>query len=66
MRDTGWLQSYATIDGIHVALANLSHRLSRRPHLETATRHLTDSRGELERRFHAFFPDVVTLGGALR
>jgi acyl carrier protein phosphodiesterase len=61
MRHSGWLQSYATIDGIHSALANMSHRLSRRPHLETATHHLTDSRAELQRCFEAFFPDVVAL-----
>jgi acyl carrier protein phosphodiesterase len=61
IRDEEWLQSYATIEGIHLALTNISYRLSRRPHLETATRHLTDSRAELERRFRAFFPDVVAL-----
>ena len=59
MRD--WLPSYATIEGIHIALTNLSFRLSRRPHLETATRHLIDSRAELQRRFDAFFPDVVAI-----
>jgi acyl carrier protein phosphodiesterase len=59
MRDEQWLLSYADIDGIRIALTNLSRRLSRRPHLETATHHLTDSRAELERRFHEFFPDVV-------
>src|SRR5215467_5833868 len=53
-----WLPSYATVDGIHVALTNLSLRLSRRPHLEAATHHLIDSRTELQRRFEAFFPDV--------
>ena len=56
-----WLPSYATIEGIHVALTNLSYRLSRRPHLETATHHLIDSRHELQRRFEAFFPDVVAI-----
>jgi len=56
-----WLPSYATVAGIHTALTNLSFRLSRRPHLETATRHLVDSRDELQRRFDAFFPDVVAL-----
>jgi len=61
MRDEEWLQSYATIEGIHLALTNMSYRLSRRPHLETATRHLIDSRAELQRRFDAFFPDVVAL-----
>jgi acyl carrier protein phosphodiesterase len=58
MRDGGWLWSYAGIDGIRIALTNMSRRLSRRPHLETAVHHLVDSRAELERRFHAFFPDV--------
>ena len=56
-----WLPSYATIDGIHITLTNLSYRLSRRPHLETATHHLIDSRAELQRRFEAFFPDVVAI-----
>lgn len=59
MRDEQWLLSYVDVEGIRIALTNLSRRLSRRPHLETATRHLTDSRRELERRFHDFFPDVV-------
>jgi acyl carrier protein phosphodiesterase len=54
-----WMLSYRDIDSIRVALTNLSKRLSRRPHLETATHHLIDSRAELERRFHDFFPDVV-------
>ena len=54
-----WILSYREIEGIHIALTNLSRRLSRRPHLETATHHLIDSRVELERRFHDFFPDVV-------
>ena len=59
MRNEGWLLSYREARGIHVALTNLSYRLSRHPHLETATHDLTDSRTELERCFHQFFPDVV-------
>lgn len=59
MRDQQWLLSYSHVDGIRMALTGLSRRLSRRPHLETATHHLVDSRPELERRFHNFFPDVV-------
>jgi acyl carrier protein phosphodiesterase len=61
MRDGRWLESYAAIDGVHATLTNLSYRLTRRPHLEAATHHLLDSRAELERRFAAFFPDVVAL-----
>ena len=61
IRDEGWLQSYREIDAIHGALRNISYRFSRRPRpqLETATRHLVESRPELERRFEEFFPDVV-------
>jgi len=59
MRDGNWFRSYTDVEGIRMALTNLSYRLSRRPHLESATHHLIDSRAELERRFHAFFPDVV-------
>ncbi len=64
MRDDQWLRSYAHMEGIRVALTNLSKRLSRQPHLETATHHLVDSRAELEHRFHAFFPDVVAFAKA--
>jgi acyl carrier protein phosphodiesterase len=54
-----WILSYRHIDGVRQALGGISRRLSRRPRLDTATHHLMDSRAELERRFHAFFPDVV-------
>ena len=54
-----WLVSYREIEGIRIALTNMSKRLSRRPHLETATHHLIDSRRELERPFHEFFPDAI-------
>lgn len=61
MRDQQWLLSYRDVAGIRIALTNLSHRLSRKPHLELATHHLIDSRRELERRFHEFFPDVLAM-----
>ena len=66
MRDEGWLLSYRDMEGIHTALTNMSFRFSRRPHLETATRHLTDSRAELEHRFEVFFPEVMEYAGAFR
>lgn len=59
IRDEQWLESYREIDGIRFALMNMSRRFSRKPHLETATRHLVDSRAELERHFDDFFPDVM-------
>jgi acyl carrier protein phosphodiesterase len=63
MRDGGWLQSYRTIEGIRRALGGISHRLSRRPQLAPAVHFLRDreTRGELERLFHEFFPDVMAL-----
>jgi acyl carrier protein phosphodiesterase len=61
MRDERWLESYRELDGIHLALTNISRRFSRAPRLEGATRHLVDSRPQLEREFDAFFPDVVAL-----
>ena len=63
MRDDGWLLSYRYIEAVHMALKNMSFRLSRRPHLETAARHLVDSREPLERHFRAFFADVIRLRG---
>lgn len=59
IRDEQWLQSYRDVEGIALALAGMSRRFSRRPRLETAARHLIDSRVELERCFDQFFPDVV-------
>jgi acyl carrier protein phosphodiesterase len=63
MRDGSWLQSYQTIEGIRMALGGISHRLSRRPQLAPAVHFLTDrdTRGELERLFHEFFPEVMAL-----
>lgn len=60
IRDERWLQSYLEVEGIRFSLLNISRRFSRRPHLETAARHLIDSRVELERRFGEFMPDVIS------
>jgi acyl carrier protein phosphodiesterase len=65
-RIPSWILSYRHIDGIRIALTNLSHRLSREPHLEDAVHHLIDSRGELERRFHRFFPDAMAFAKQYR
>jgi acyl carrier protein phosphodiesterase len=61
MRDEGWLSSYQAVEGIRMALGGISHRLSRRPQLAPAVHFLTDAetRPELERLFHEFFPDVM-------
>src|SRR4051794_36335216 len=63
MRDEGWLESYQSIEGICLALGGISHRLSRRPQLAPAVAFLDDgeTRTELERLFHEFFPDVIAL-----
>lgn len=63
MRDEGWLSSYRELDGIRMSLAGISHRLSRQPQLAPAVHFLTDrdSRTELARLFHEFFPDVMAL-----
>ena len=66
MRDEGWLRSYQTIEGIRRALGGISHRLSRRPQLAPSVHFLVDpdTRAELDRHFHQFFPDVVALRGS--
>jgi len=63
MRDEGWLSSYQTPEGIRMSLSGISHRLSRRPQLAPAVHFLVDpdTRSELERLFHEFFPDVMEL-----
>ena len=64
MRDEQWLLSYRDVDGIRFALQNMSRRFSRRPRLETAARHLVDSRAELEPHFEDFFPQVMEFASA--
>lgn len=63
MRDDGWLSSYQTLEGMRLALGGISHRLSRRPRLAPAVHFLEEvqTRAELERLFHEFFPDVMAL-----
>ena len=63
MRDERWLESYREVEGIGFALKNMSRRFSRRPQLETAARHLHESRAELEQRFEEFFPEVMRFSG---
>lgn len=58
IRDEQWLQSYREVDEIAFALRQMSFRFSRRPRLETAARHLVESRAELEKRFEEFLPEV--------
>jgi acyl carrier protein phosphodiesterase len=65
MRDQQWLLSYAHIDSVRMALYGISRRLSRQPDLARAAYHLTGAtRAELERRFRAFFPDVIAFSAA--
>ncbi|HEX9985511.1 MAG TPA: ACP phosphodiesterase [Thermoanaerobaculia bacterium] len=59
MRDEGWLPAYREVGGIRQALYGISHRIPRPVRLDTAARHLVDSREELERHFRDFFPEVV-------
>ena len=66
IRDEQWLLGYRELDQIELTLRNMSWRFSRRPHMETATRHLVDSRAELERHFDAFFPEVVAFAATIR
>ncbi|HEX8620121.1 MAG TPA: ACP phosphodiesterase [Thermoanaerobaculia bacterium] len=65
IRDDRWLQSYRDVAAMHDALRNISFRFSRkpRPRLESATRHLVDSRDELEAHFAAFFPEIMAMCG---
>jgi acyl carrier protein phosphodiesterase len=66
MRDGRWFESYREIDGIHVALTNLSHRLSRRPHLEEATPLLRTAREPLQALFAEFYPQLQAFARSLR
>jgi len=64
MRDEQWLLGYRERRGIALALRGLSRRIARHPPLYDAMHLLDDARGELERRFRAFFPDVVGFANA--
>jgi acyl carrier protein phosphodiesterase len=66
IRDGRWLESYRDIDGIHVALTNLSYRLSKRPHLEDATPLLRTTREPLQKLFAEFYPQLQEFARSLR
>lgn len=66
MRDGRWLEGYGDVGNVRLALGGISRRMSRQPHLEEAAHYLADSRAELQRRFDAFFPDVIAFAAALR
>jgi acyl carrier protein phosphodiesterase len=66
MRDQQWLLSYRDVEGVRLTLARMSRRIDRPVDLAAATHHLSDSRAELERRFRAFFPDVVAFAQSMR
>lgn len=59
MRDQGWLESYAGIEGIAMALRGLSRRFSRKTRLDPAVHFLRDRRETLHAHFAQFFPDVI-------
>ncbi|HSP34237.1 MAG TPA: ACP phosphodiesterase [Thermoanaerobaculia bacterium] len=59
MRDQGWLESYADVYGVAMALRGLSGRFSRPVRLEGAVHFLRDARGTLHAHFRQFFPEVV-------
>jgi len=66
MRDGRWLEGYGDVANVRLALGGISRRMSRRPPLDEAVHFLADARVELQRRFDAFFPDVVDFANALR
>lgn len=54
-----WLTSYATHDGITLALAQISRRLSRPCKLETSVPLLERHLDDFDREFQSFFPELV-------
>jgi acyl carrier protein phosphodiesterase len=66
IRDDRWLTSYREVRGIHIALTNMSRRLSRQPDFSAASTYLVTRREELERHFARFFPKLVEHSNAIR
>lgn len=66
MRDQGWLESYAHIEGVTMTLRGLSRRFSRAPRLEGAVHFLRDARGTLRAHFRQFFPEVCDYAKRIR
>jgi acyl carrier protein phosphodiesterase len=66
MRDESWLTSYGDVRGIHLALTNMSRRLSRRPDFTNAASYLVTRREELEPKFARFFPSLLDHSRAIR
>ena len=63
MAAENWLTSYATLEGITLALRHISTRLSRPCALETSVPLLQKHFSEFDGEFHAFFPEVMALVG---
>jgi acyl carrier protein phosphodiesterase len=59
MRDGRWFRSYAQVASIERTLESLSARLSRKPVLAPAVRHLAESRAALVPPWRAFFREAV-------
>jgi acyl carrier protein phosphodiesterase len=59
MIEQNWLASYGSLDGVEVALARMSGRLSGNIRLDDAMVDITANYGALEDNFSAFFPDLI-------
>ena len=59
MIEQNWLASYGSLEGVEVALARMSRRLSGNIRLDDAMVDISANYGALEGNFSAFFPDLI-------
>ncbi|MCS6990455.1 MAG: ACP phosphodiesterase [Chitinophagales bacterium] len=60
MKSDDWLTSYATVEGVHLALQRLSYRMAARPNWQQAHLPLLLHYGQLQKQFICFFNDLKT------
>lgn len=61
MRRGDWLRSYATTEGITIALRNTSRRLKRPTDLTEAMPVVSENRREFDEKFRSFFRDLSNI-----
>jgi acyl carrier protein phosphodiesterase len=59
MVQQNWLNCYRTLGGVDITLGRIAQRIHRENTLDDSIGEIRKNYGQLERNFHAFFPDLI-------
>jgi acyl carrier protein phosphodiesterase len=59
MVQQNWLNCYRTLGGVDITLGRIAQRIHRKNTLDDSIGEIRKNYGQLERNFHAFFPDLI-------